>query len=269
LKVLTALYNAGALQKVERAGLLSSLEKAGALSQIEKLLPLIESYKPITLAKSVLSIPSGTFYAGAAAVSAGEVGALLALPNDGPFLALKAVTGLAAIPLAVGLVIGGQVIGVIQGNRPAPMMQAPVKPSAGMVVNAGYHMRPAPQAQPPQQQMPVVLQKVPAPPAMLQQQKVLFLSAFVPGTGAFYDTNALLYQDGDTVRARVDALLQLEPLYHAMASAPDMGGLLLAYAPVAHKAPLISTQNWDARMRRSGWRMWHALGHDGQQLVIG
>ncbi|MEI7599486.1 MAG: hypothetical protein WCJ41_09200 [Aestuariivirga sp.] len=60
--------------------------------------------------------------------------------------------------------------------------------------------------------------------AMLQQQKDLFLSAFVPGTGAFYDTNALLYQDGDTVRARVDALLQLEPLYHAMASAPDMGG---------------------------------------------
>ena len=28
--------------------------------------------------------------------------------------------------------------------------------------------------------------------AMLQQQKDLFLSAFVPGTGAFYDTNALL-----------------------------------------------------------------------------
>ncbi len=89
--MLTALYNAGALQKVERAGLLSTLEKAGALSQIEKLLPLIEQvrpvyllykykststdtfgaalieqYKPISLAKSVLSIPAGTFYAGAA-----------------------------------------------------------------------------------------------------------------------------------------------------------------------------------------------------------
>ena len=60
--------------------------------------------------------------------------------------------------------------------------------------------------------------------AMLQQQKDLFLSAFVPGTGTFYDANALLYQDGDAVRSRVDALLQLEPLYHAMASAPDMGG---------------------------------------------
>merc|ERR1719329_1490986 len=95
LKLLTALYNAGALQKVERAKLLSQLEQAGALSQIEKLLPLIEEYKPITLTKQVLSIPAGTFYAG-------------------PFLALKGITGLAAIPLAVGLVIGGQVIGVIQ-----------------------------------------------------------------------------------------------------------------------------------------------------------
>jgi hypothetical protein len=55
-----------------------------------------------------------------------------------------------------------QALGVIQGNRPAPpLMQAPIKPGTSMVVNAGYHMRPAPQAQPPQQQMPVVLQKVP------------------------------------------------------------------------------------------------------------
>ena len=49
LRVLTALYNAGALQKVERAGLLSTLEKAGALSQIEKLLPLIEQVRPVDL----------------------------------------------------------------------------------------------------------------------------------------------------------------------------------------------------------------------------
>ncbi|MCA3555702.1 MMPL family transporter [Aestuariivirga sp.] len=61
--------------------------------------------------------------------------------------------------------------------------------------------------------------------AMLQQRQELFLSAFVPGTGAFYDSNALLYRDTATVRARVDALLQLAPLYHAMAAAPDMGGL--------------------------------------------
>lgn len=60
--------------------------------------------------------------------------------------------------------------------------------------------------------------------AMLLQRKDLFLAAFVPGTGPFYETNALLYEDGETVRQKVDALLQLEPLYHAMAAAPDMGG---------------------------------------------
>jgi uncharacterized protein len=60
--------------------------------------------------------------------------------------------------------------------------------------------------------------------AMLKQQKELFLTAFVPGTGPFYDANALLYRDAGTVRQRVDALLQIEPLYHAMAAAPDMAG---------------------------------------------
>lgn len=60
--------------------------------------------------------------------------------------------------------------------------------------------------------------------AMLEQRKDLFVSAFVPGTGPFYQANALLYQDLASVRSRVDALLQLEPLYLAMASAPDMGG---------------------------------------------
>lgn len=60
--------------------------------------------------------------------------------------------------------------------------------------------------------------------AVLEQRKDLFLAAFVPGTGPFYDGNALLYEDTDTVRGRVDALLQLEPLYHAMSAAPDMGG---------------------------------------------
>jgi hypothetical protein len=43
------------------------------------------------------------------AVSAGELGALVALPNDTPFLVLKGISALAAIPLAVGLAIGGQV----------------------------------------------------------------------------------------------------------------------------------------------------------------
>lgn len=58
----------------------------------------------------------------------------------------------------------------------------------------------------------------------LGQRSDLFLSAFVPGAGAFYTTNALLYRDAADVRQRVDTLLQLEPLYHAMAAAPDISG---------------------------------------------
>ena len=61
--------------------------------------------------------------------------------------------------------------------------------------------------------------------AVLAERKDLFLSAFVPGTGPFYDANALLYQDVALVRSRVDALLQLEPLYLAMAAAPGIEGL--------------------------------------------
>lgn len=69
--------------------------------------------------------------------------------------------------------------------------------------------------------------------AMLAQQKDLFLSAFVPGTGPFYESNALLYQDLASVRARVEALLQMEPLYLAMASAPDMGGFAALVTEIA------------------------------------
>ena len=112
LKLLTALYNAGALTKIERAGLLSSLEQAGALSQIEKLLPLLEEQKPISLARTVLSIPSGTLYLGAAAVSLGDLAVLFTQPKVG------IATTLLAIPVAIGLVIGGQVNGVVQGTTP-------------------------------------------------------------------------------------------------------------------------------------------------------
>lgn len=69
--------------------------------------------------------------------------------------------------------------------------------------------------------------------AMLAQQKGLFRSAFVPGTGPFYETNALLYQDLASVRARVDQLLQMEPLYLAMASAPDIGGFAALVTEIA------------------------------------
>lgn len=60
--------------------------------------------------------------------------------------------------------------------------------------------------------------------ARLAERQDVFISAFVPGVGDFYSTNALLYRSADEVRQRVDALLQLEPLYHAMAAAPDIAG---------------------------------------------
>merc|ERR1711966_407797 len=113
LKLLTALNKAGVLTKIE---------SAGALSAAEKFLPLLDEQKAISLATNVVSIPAGPFYTGAAAVAAGELGALVALPNDTPFLVIKAVTALAAFPLAIGLVIGGQVNGVIQGDKPINLM---------------------------------------------------------------------------------------------------------------------------------------------------
>ena len=60
--------------------------------------------------------------------------------------------------------------------------------------------------------------------AALDARKDLFLSAFVPGTAAFYEENAILFRDLAEVRARVDGLIQMEPLHYAMASAPDILG---------------------------------------------
>jgi hypothetical protein len=60
--------------------------------------------------------------------------------------------------------------------------------------------------------------------ATLNARQDLFLEAFVPGTGAFYDDNTLLFRDLADVRSRVDWLIQMEPLHYAMASAPDILG---------------------------------------------
>ncbi|WP_373503550.1 hypothetical protein, partial [Aestuariivirga sp.] len=60
--------------------------------------------------------------------------------------------------------------------------------------------------------------------ASLGERSDLFLSAFVPGTGDFYGLNALLFRDAADVRSRVDALLQMQPLYLAIAAAPDIQG---------------------------------------------
>ena len=58
----------------------------------------------------------------------------------------------------------------------------------------------------------------------LDANKDMFLSAFVPGTGAFYTVNGLLFRSLEEVRQRVDGLIQMEPLNYAMASAPDFMG---------------------------------------------
>jgi uncharacterized protein len=60
--------------------------------------------------------------------------------------------------------------------------------------------------------------------AALTAQSDLFVSAFVPGTGDFYDANLLLFRDLAEVTARVDGLIQTEPLHYAMASAPSILG---------------------------------------------
>lgn len=61
--------------------------------------------------------------------------------------------------------------------------------------------------------------------ASLQQQGELFSEAFVPGTGPFYEDNALLFRSLDEVTARVEGVLQMQPLYQAVAAAPDIPGL--------------------------------------------
>jgi hypothetical protein len=58
----------------------------------------------------------------------------------------------------------------------------------------------------------------------LNQRQDLFLSAFVPGTGPFYEANSMLFSDLAQVTARVDGLIQMEPLHYALASSPDILG---------------------------------------------
>ncbi|MFM8747729.1 MAG: hypothetical protein ACKOED_13850 [Aestuariivirga sp.] len=69
--------------------------------------------------------------------------------------------------------------------------------------------------------------------ATLSRRDDVFLSAFVPGTGVFYETRGLLYRDAAEVNARVDAFLRMEPLYHALAASPDMLGLATLVREIA------------------------------------
>ena len=68
--------------------------------------------------------------------------------------------------------------------------------------------------------------------ASLARRNDLFDAAFVPGTGPFYDANALLFRDTGDVQARVDAVLRMQPLYQALAAAPDILGLARLVAEI-------------------------------------
>ena len=67
----------------------------------------------------------------------------------------------------------------------------------------------------------------------LAAQSDLFQSAFVPGTGPFYDVYGFLFLDLDTINARVDEVLLRQPLFHALATAPDIGGLTALVTEIA------------------------------------
>ncbi len=60
--------------------------------------------------------------------------------------------------------------------------------------------------------------------ARLAQRTDLFATVFVPGTGAFYRKYANLFRDVAEVERSVAWALQMQPLYHALASAPHLPG---------------------------------------------
>ena len=59
----------------------------------------------------------------------------------------------------------------------------------------------------------------------LAKDRSLFATAFVPGTGPFYDRFGIFLQDRETIRNRVELARQMQPLYHALAAAPTIQGL--------------------------------------------
>lgn len=60
--------------------------------------------------------------------------------------------------------------------------------------------------------------------ARLAERADLFTSVFVPGTGAFYRKYANLFRDAAQVERAVARALRMQPLYHALASAPELPG---------------------------------------------
>ncbi len=59
----------------------------------------------------------------------------------------------------------------------------------------------------------------------LSQRTDLFAGAFVPGTGRFYKSYAILFRDAALVENSVALALGLQPLYYALGRASDLAGL--------------------------------------------
>lgn len=68
----------------------------------------------------------------------------------------------------------------------------------------------------------------------LRRQQKLFKSAFVPGVGPFYEKYGLLYLDPEEVQRRVDVVLQMQPLFQALAAAPNLEGLAALVRQIAN-----------------------------------
>jgi len=66
----------------------------------------------------------------------------------------------------------------------------------------------------------------------LRHNPNLFSFAFVPGTGAFYDANGVLFEDIAAIEARVNLALQMQPLFQAFSAAPEVGGLAALVAEI-------------------------------------
>ena len=69
--------------------------------------------------------------------------------------------------------------------------------------------------------------------AALGKDTSLFQTAFVPGTGPFYDRFAILLQDRQVLANRVELARQMQPLYHAVAAQPTIEGLTALVVEIA------------------------------------
>lgn len=68
--------------------------------------------------------------------------------------------------------------------------------------------------------------------AALAARTDLFTSAFVPGTGEFYERFGMLFLSEEEIARRVATALQLQPLFHALTAAPDLQGLAALVAEI-------------------------------------